>query len=124
LAVREVLVNAIAHAAYFQTGMRIMVAIDDDRLVIHNPGSLPFGLTIKELKICVSKIRNRMIARIMGMLKMMEEWCSGYQRIREACNVEGSLYVCCCRAWFYALWFSNGKVSGACRLSRGSGRWL
>jgi len=85
VAVREALVNAIAHAAYFQSGMRIMVAIYDDRLEIQNPGPLPFGLTITELKAGVSKIRNRMIARIMRMLHMMEEWGSGYQRINDSC---------------------------------------
>ena len=81
--------NAIAHAAYFQSGMRIMVAVYDDRLEIQNPGPLPFGLTIAELKAGVSKIRNRMIARIMRMLRLMEEWGSGYQRIHDACHAGG-----------------------------------
>ncbi|HIJ80900.1 MAG TPA: DeoR family transcriptional regulator [Desulfuromonadales bacterium] len=89
VAVREALVNAIAHAAYFQSGMRIMVAVYDDRLEIQNPGPLPFGLTIAEMKAGVSKIRNRMIARIMRMLNMMEEWGSGYQRINDACHSGG-----------------------------------
>ena len=69
--------------------MRILVAIYDDRLEIQNPGPLPFGLTITELKAGVSKIRNRMIARIMRMLNMMEEWGSGYQRINDACRTGG-----------------------------------
>ncbi|OIP49444.1 MAG: hypothetical protein COX17_09500 [Deltaproteobacteria bacterium CG23_combo_of_CG06-09_8_20_14_all_60_8] len=89
VAVREALVNAVAHAAYFQSGMRIMVAIYDDRLEIQNPGPFPFGLTITELKAGVSKIRNRMIARIMHLLHMMEEWGSGYQRIKDACSSGG-----------------------------------
>ena len=89
VAVRETLVNAIAHSAYFQSGMRIMVAVYDDRLEIQNPGPLPFGLTITELKAGVSKIRNRMIARIMRMLHLMEEWGSGYQRINDACRTGG-----------------------------------
>ena len=57
-----------------------LVAIYDDRLEIQNPGPFPFGLTITELKAGVSKIRNRMIARIMRMLHMMEEWGSGYPK--------------------------------------------
>lgn len=43
------------------------------RLETQNPGPPPFGLTITELKAGVSKIRNRMIARIMRMLHMLEE---------------------------------------------------
>jgi ATP-dependent DNA helicase RecG len=89
VAVREALVNAIAHAAYFQSGMRIMVAAYDDRLEIQNPGPLPFGLTLAELKAGVSKIRNRMIARIMRLLHLMEEWGSGYQRINDTCRAGG-----------------------------------
>jgi len=89
VAIREALVNAVAHAGYFQTGMRIMVAIFDDRLEIQNPGPLPFGMTIDELKAGVSKVRNRMIARIMRLLLMMEEWGSGYKRILEACRAGG-----------------------------------
>jgi len=35
-------------------------------------------------------------------------------------QLRGYLYVCCCRAWFYAPCFQvNCKVSGACRLSHG-----
>ena len=66
-----------------------MVAIFDDRLEIQNPGPLPFGMTIDELKAGVSKVRNRMIARIMRLLLMMEEWGSGYKRILEACRAGG-----------------------------------
>ena len=89
VAVREALVNAVAHSAYFLSGMRIMVAIYDDRLEIQNPGMLPFGMTLDDLKAGVSKSRNRMIARVMRTLAMMEEWGSGYKRIMEACSASG-----------------------------------
>ncbi|RLB82320.1 MAG: hypothetical protein DRH17_06340 [Deltaproteobacteria bacterium] len=62
VAIREVLVNAIAHADYSLTGMRILVAIYADRMEIQNPGMLPFGMTMEEFKAGVSKIRNRVIA--------------------------------------------------------------
>ena len=45
IAVREALVNAIAHADYSLPGSCIQVAIFDDRLEIQNPGMFPFGLT-------------------------------------------------------------------------------
>ena len=46
---REVLVNAVAHADYSLTGMRIRVAIYADRMEIENPGMLPFGMTLDDL---------------------------------------------------------------------------
>jgi len=89
VAIREVLVNAIAHADYSLTGMRIMVAIYEDRMEIQNPGMLPFGMTMEELKAGVSKVRNRVIARVFREMGLMEEWGSGYKRVTEACCTGG-----------------------------------
>jgi ATP-dependent DNA helicase RecG len=89
VALREVLVNAVTHADYSLTGMRIMVAIYDDRMEIQNPGMLPFGMTLDDLKAGVSKLRNRVIARVMGALNMVESWGSGYRRVVDACLAGG-----------------------------------
>lgn len=89
MAVREVLVNAIAHADYSLTGMRIQIAIYSDRMEIQNPGMLPFGMTMDDFKAGVSKIRNRVIARVLRELGLMEEWGSGYMRVSEACRSGG-----------------------------------
>ena len=51
---------------------------------IQNPGMLPFGMTLDDLKAGVSKLRNRVIARVMGALNMVESWGSGYRRVVEA----------------------------------------
>ncbi len=88
VAIREVLVNAIAHADYSLTGMRILVAIYADRMEIQNPGMLPFGMTMEEFKAGVSKIRNRVIARVFRELGLIEEWGSGYKRVMEACRTD------------------------------------
>ncbi|WP_297694389.1 ATP-binding protein, partial [uncultured Eudoraea sp.] len=77
LAVREVLINALVHSDYSLTGMRILVSIYSDRMEIQNPGMLPFGITLEDFKAGVSKIRNRVIARIFRELGLMEEWGSG-----------------------------------------------
>lgn len=45
-AVREAIVNAVAHSDYSQRGAPIRVLIFDDRLEVENPGLLPFGLTV------------------------------------------------------------------------------
>ncbi len=89
IALREGLVNAVAHTDYSLTGMNIRVAIFDDRLEIENPGTFPFGLTVDDLKAGVSRIRNPVIARVLHELELMEYWGSGYKRMREDCQEGG-----------------------------------
>jgi ATP-dependent DNA helicase RecG len=81
--VREVVINAIVHADYSQTGAPLRVAIYDDRVEIENPGILLPGLTIEDVKQGVSKIRNRVIARVFRELNLIEQWGSGVCRIFE-----------------------------------------
>jgi ATP-dependent DNA helicase RecG len=88
-AVREALINAFAHTDYSMTGSRIQIAIFDNRLEIINPGMLPFGFTLDDLKTGISRIRNRVIVRVFHKLEFMEEWGSGYKRIIEACRDGG-----------------------------------
>lgn len=89
LAIREVLVNAIGHADYSLRGMRILIAIYADRMEVQNPGMLPFGMTMEDFKAGVSKIRNRVIARVFREMGLMEEWGSGYKRVIQACQSGG-----------------------------------
>jgi len=89
IALREVLVNAVAHTDYSLTGMRIRVAIYADRMEIENPGMLPFGMTLDDLKAGVSRIRNRVIARVLRELGLLEEWGTGYRRVMEDCRTGG-----------------------------------
>jgi len=64
VAVREDIVNAVVNADYAQRGAPIRVSIFDDRMEIENPGLLPFGLTVEEIRGGVSKLRNRVIGRV------------------------------------------------------------
>ena len=89
IAIREALVNAVAHADYAATGMRIFVSIFSDRLEIQSPGMLPFGMTMEDFRSGVSRIRNRVISRVLHEGGMMEQWGSGYQRIRNSCREGG-----------------------------------
>lgn len=88
-AVREAIVNAVAHADYSQQGTPIRLAIFNDRLEIENPGLLPFGLTIDDLPLGVSKLRNRVIGRVFHELGLVEQWGSGIQRMIAACKDSG-----------------------------------
>ena len=82
---REAVINALVHADYSQKGAPIRVAFFDDRIEIENPGILLPGMTIEDVKQGVSKIRNRVIARVFRELDLIEQWGSGFRRIlREA----------------------------------------
>ena len=89
VAIREALVNAVVHADYSQQGAPIRVSIFQDRIEIENPGLLPFGLTIEDLRNGVSKLRNRVIGRIFHILGLIEQWGSGIGRMTEACLKAG-----------------------------------
>lgn len=84
--IREALINALVHANYEITGTRFFIAIYDDKLEIQNPGIMPPGMSIDQFKAGVSRIRNPVIARVFGELSLIEEWGSGYKRIKEACQ--------------------------------------
>jgi predicted HTH transcriptional regulator len=88
-AVREAIVNAVAHADYSQRGAPIRLAIFNDRLEVENPGLLPFGLTVDDLPHGVSKLRNRVIGRVLHELGLAEQWGSGVQRMIAACKDSG-----------------------------------
>jgi predicted HTH transcriptional regulator len=89
VAVREAVINAVAHADYAQRGAPLRIAIFDDRLEVENPGLLPFGLTVEDLPRGVSKLRNRIIGRVFHVLGLIEQWGSGVQRMTRACREAG-----------------------------------
>ena len=88
-AVREAIINAVTHADYASTGAPIRVSILDNRLEVENPGLLPFGLTIEDLSCGISKLRNRVIGRVLHALGLIEQWGSGIQRMNAACREVG-----------------------------------
>lgn len=88
-AVREAVINAVAHADYGQRGAPIRICIFEDRLEVENPGLLPFGLTVEDLRHGISKLRNRVIGRVFHELGLIEQWGSGIQRMTAACLEAG-----------------------------------
>ena len=89
VAVREAIINALAHGDYAQRGAPIRISIYDDRLEVENPGLLPFGLTVDDLLRGISKLRNRVIGRVFHELGLVEQWGSGIQRIVTTCREAG-----------------------------------
>jgi len=88
-ALREAVINAICHRNYEDTG-NVQVRIFDNRLEIWNPGTLPKGITIDSLKgDHRSHPRNELIARCFYLIKYIEQWGTGTNRIISACKDAG-----------------------------------
>ena len=79
--VREVLCNAIAHRPYTTRG-DIFINMYPDRMVVVNPGRLPFGVTPKNILQKTVK-RNQELSRILFALHIMEGEGSGYDLMYE-----------------------------------------
>jgi predicted HTH transcriptional regulator len=88
-AVREAIINAVVHTDYSQRGGPIRVAFFDDRLEVENPGLLPFGMTVQDMREGVSRLRNRVIGRVFRELGYIEQWGSGIPRMTAACQAAG-----------------------------------
>jgi predicted HTH transcriptional regulator len=56
---------------------------------VENPGLLPFGLTLDDLPLGISKLRNRTIGRVFHELGLVEQWGSGIQRMIASCRDAG-----------------------------------
>jgi len=81
-ALREALMNALVHRDYFKRNEQILIKIYDDAIWFHNPGGLPMGLSIEQLKAKPQSIpRNPLIARIFYLAGYIERYGSGIQRI-------------------------------------------
>jgi len=77
--VREVLVNALVHRPYTQSG-DIYVNLHPDRLEVVNPGRLPLGVTPHNI-LHASRRRNHGLARIFHDLELMEREGSGFDML-------------------------------------------
>jgi predicted HTH transcriptional regulator/predicted transcriptional regulator len=81
-AIREVIINAIIHRDYSLLGRDIKIAIFDDMLEITSPGSLPPSIDINNLSSGLSEIRNRTLAPIFKLLKLIEQWGTGFIKLK------------------------------------------
>lgn len=85
-ALREALVNALAHRDYEDVSRRILLEVYTDRVVIISPGGLPGSLTLARLRAgkARSRSRNPGIAQGLAFLDRMEERGTGIQRMHDA----------------------------------------
>ena len=84
LALREAIVNAVAHRNYM-LDESVRIAVFDDRVEITSPGLLPAGISLASALNGESRLRNPVIAKVLHMMGFMEEWGSGLRRIAQEC---------------------------------------
>lgn len=88
-ALREAIVNAVCHRDYESTG-NIKIAVFDDRVEITDPGKLPEPLTPKMLKQNHESVpRNKLIANVFFLIRNIEQWGKGTNKIVQWCVEHG-----------------------------------
>jgi len=87
-AIREAVINAIAHRDYTMRGAPIMVSIFDDRVEVSNPGGLLPGLNIKRLE-GHHATRNEAICKIFHETMDMERFGTGIGKMKKLMKEHG-----------------------------------
>jgi ATP-dependent DNA helicase RecG len=89
-ALREALINALIHRDYSASG-DVQIRILDDSLQIWNPGGLPEGIDVEQLREPnhPSVPRNPLIAHTFYSAGLIERWGTGTTRILAACADAG-----------------------------------
>lgn len=112
-AVRELLVNAVAHRDYNLQGDNIHLNIFSDRLAITSPGMLPGPVTLKNL-LEARFARNAIISQVLSDLGYVERLGYGLDRVVEATRIAGLLpphfeeFAGIFRVTLYAAQFGDG----------------
>ncbi|MCU0645744.1 MAG: helix-turn-helix domain-containing protein [bacterium] len=87
-ALREAIINAVAHRDYFERGANVMVEMFDDRIEISNPGGLPKGLTPEEFG-TKSVLRNPVIAGLLHRMGYIEKMGTGINKMKNLIATAG-----------------------------------
>lgn len=81
-AVREALLNAIVHRDYSFSGPTL-ISIFEDRIEFVTIGGLVKGISLDDVKLGVSVLRNQYLANIFYRLKLIEAYGTGILKINE-----------------------------------------
>lgn len=81
-AIREALLNAIVHRDYSFSGAAL-ISIFDDRIEFVTIGGLVKGITLADVKLGVSVLRNQYLANIFYRLRLIEAYGTGILKINE-----------------------------------------
>jgi len=83
-ALREALVNAVAHRQYEDAGRKIMLEVFADRVTVSSPGMPPAPITLASLRRGKYRpcSRNPVLAQCLSYFHRIEERGSGFRRMR------------------------------------------
>ncbi len=84
-AIREALLNAIVHRDYSFSGATL-ISIFEDRIEFVTIGGLVNGITLDDVKLGVSVLRNQYLANIFYRLRLIEAYGTGILKINECYN--------------------------------------
>jgi len=88
-AIREAVTNALCHRNY-KISSNVQIRVFDNRIEIWGCGSLPEPLTIEDLKKRHdSVLRNPLIGRCFFLIKYIEQWGTGTNRMIKKCLSSG-----------------------------------
>lgn len=87
-AVREAVINAVAHRDYVRTGGNVQIDIFYDRVEVTSPGKILPGLDIKNLE-GVHETRNKVICKIFHETKDMERFGTGIAKMKHLMKEHG-----------------------------------
>ncbi|MEJ2597870.1 MAG: ATP-binding protein [Anaerolineales bacterium] len=87
-AVRELLVNAVAHRDYNQQGDNIHLFIFADRIEVHSPGGLPGPVTLENL-LEARFSRNAILVQVLSDLGFIERLGYGLDRVVTSMHQNG-----------------------------------
>jgi len=102
-ALREMLINAIIHRNYHINGPT-KIAIYENRIEIFSPGTFPGSLDVHNLKMGITYIRNKAIAKVFREMGYMEKLGTGFITLFESYKkyelptphvIEGVNYIKC-----------------------------
>lgn len=82
-AMREALLNAITHRDYSFSGSTL-ISIFDDRIEFVTIGGLVRGLSVDDIMLGVSQLRNQKLANVFYRLKLIEAYGTGILKIKES----------------------------------------
>ncbi len=87
-AVREAICNAVCHRDYFMDGSTVRIMVFDDRIEVNSPGSLPPGVTVKNIG-RKHVLRNKLIANYLYDIYYIEKWGTGITKMRGLIHEHG-----------------------------------
>jgi len=90
-ALREAIINAMAHREYEDASRKIHVELFADRIEVISPGHLPQGITLDQLRSGKFQpcSRNPVLAQGLRLLGLMEELGTGVVRMKQAMQDHG-----------------------------------